>query len=268
MRHAFSILALLAVVGLVCLPARAQLNTLYEQEGTGSDGYAPIDASGQAPGANPNSTNWIWQTGSYSWSGVYSWDSNAWVEEQESGDPQMDIECDIEMYCEETLENNKVYFHVGNLYTALQNPGTDLTAYVTGTLTSNNGQYIGISFDGTTKAGSPETYFEGYPDALTGRIFNGMVGTLDCGGRDISTEAFDITITLSYTGTGSSGGYVAPGDYGEGAHGTIPNALWWLLNNGVPGAYNLSWKIQLHPGAHQPDGNYNLDPTIVAAPIL
>jgi hypothetical protein len=267
MRRTLVILAFLGIGGFVCQPAAAQLNTLYEQEGTVADGYPAIDASGQGPATDPNRSNWKYQYGDYSWSAVYSWDSNAWVEEQVGGttDEKMEIECDIEMYCETAIADHKVYFHLGNLYAASEG---DLTAQVTGSFTSNNGQWVGVSFDGTAKAAAPASYFEGYPENLTGRIFDGMVGTVDIGGRDISGESFDVQILLSYTGTGSSPGNVPPDTYGAGAHETIPNALWWLVNAGQPGSYNLTWHIKLFPEAHQADGNYHLDPAMVMAPVL
>jgi hypothetical protein len=260
MRRTLSILVFLAIAGFVCLPAGAQLNTLYEQEGLAADGYLAIDASGQGPATNPNSTNWKYQYGSGSWSGVYSWDSNAWVETTETGDSDVDIECDIEMYCETTTSNNKVYFHIGNLYTATS---SDKTAYVDGTMTSNNGQWIGISFDGTSKT---EADFEKDGSGnFTGRILGAMVGTVDAGGRDISAESFDIVVTMTWDG-GTT--WNVPGSYGDGAHSTITDTLWWLVNNGVPGSYTVQWKIELDPAADQPDGNYHLDPAVVVAPVL
>jgi len=258
MRKVLALLAMLAIVGLVSVPAAAQLNTLYGQEGTAADGYTAIDASGQGPATNPNSTNWKYQYGSGAWSGVYSWDTNAWVETTgDAEDPHLEIECDIEMFCSQTYAGNKIYFHIGNLYSATAD---DLTAHMTGTATYNNGQWLGICFDGTSKV-------EGDFDLATGRITDAMIGTVDIGGRDISAEAFDVTITLSYSGTGSATDQV-PDTFGEGAHGTIEKTLWWLVNGGAPGSYNLDWKIQLHPDEHQPDGNYHLDPVIVAAPVL
>ncbi len=258
-------LAVIIGAVMVCLTlmvgtstAYALYNTLYEQEGLAADGYAPIDASGQAPGANPNSTNWKYQYGSYSWFGVYSWDENAWVEETESGNGQMEIEADIEMFCYEELSNHKIYFHLGNMYTAT---GADLTAYVGGSFASNNGQYIGVSFDGTSKVEADFQTDGG--GGLTGRITDAMIGTVDIGGRDISGEAFDVTILMDW-----GSGWQTPDSFGDGAHGTIPKALWWLVNAGVPGSYSLTYKIVLHPDTYQPDGNYNLDPTIVAAPVL
>jgi len=35
-----------------------------------------------------------------------------------------------------------------------------------------------------------------------------------------------------------------------------------------PGTYNVTWRVRMLPEWHQPDGNYNLDPVLVAAPML
>jgi len=259
MRGTLSILALLAIAAFVCSPAVAQLNTLYEQEGTPADGYGAIDASGTGPATNPNSTNWKYQTGYGEWSAVYSWDGNAWVEETSDGDEQIEIECDIEMYCECTTSNNKIYFHIGNPYDA---SADDKTAYVDGTMNTNNGQWVGISFSGTDK---DETDFQKDTEGnFTGRIRGGMVGSVDIGGRDISTESFDVIVKLSWDGAN----WHVPDSYGDGAHATITDTLWWLVADGAPGQYTLQWEFVLDPPADQPDGNYELDPTIVAAPVL
>jgi hypothetical protein len=251
------LLGTLTILALLGMPAMAQLNTLYEQEGTGSDGYAAIDASGQGPATNPNSTNWQYQFGGTStWSAVYSWDSNAWVEEATSGvaDDSLDIECDIEMFCSTSITDPKIYFHIGNIYNLVY---ADRTATVAGTMVSNNGQYIGISFDGSSKD-------SGDFDLNTGIITDAMVGTVDCGGRDISSEAFDIKILMD----DGVQGYRTPDAYGDGAHSTIHDTLWWLVNGGTPGSYSVTWLIELQPATHQPDGNYHLDPVVVAAPTL
>jgi len=250
----------LAIMTLFAAPAAAQLNTLYGQEGGGADGYPAIDASGQGPGTNPNSTNWKYQYGDTSyWSGVYSWDSSAWVEEQTWGgnsgyDDSLEIECDIEMYCETSISDYKIYFHLGNIYSAVT---ADKRALVGGTMKTNNGQWIGISFDGSSKDA-------GDFDLNTGIITDAMVGSVDCGGRDISGEAFDIKMLMD----DGVQGYRTPDAYGDGAHSTIHDTLWWLVNAGAPGSYNLTWLIDLLPATHQPDGNYALDPTVVAAPTI
>jgi hypothetical protein len=253
-----------ALACLVLAPPASALNTLYTQEGTADDGYAAIDASGQGPTAGADDSadsaaNWKYQYGgTATWSGTYSWDGDAWIEETETGDPDLDIEADIEMYASTSITDPKIYFHLGNIYTATD---ADKTATVSGTLTSNNGQYIGISFAGSSKdASNFETDGSGN---YTGRIFDAMVGTVDVGGRDISTEAFDIVITMTW-----GAGYQVPDNYGDGAHSTITDTLWWLVDGGNPGSYNLTWKIVLEPETHQADGNYNLDPQVVAAPVL
>ena len=260
MRRTLSIVALLGVTTLICAPAAAQLNTLYEQEGTGADGYPAIDASGEGPATDPNSTNWKYQYGSGSWSGVYSWDSNAWVEVTSDGDEQIEIECDIEMYCECTTSNNKVYFHLGNPYAASE---ADKTAYVNGTMNTNNGQWIGISFAGTDK--TVDDFETDLAGDFTGRILGGMVGSLDIRGADISDQSFDLVVTMTWD---AGANWHVPGSYGDGAHSTITDTLWWLVNAGAPGQYTIQWKFVLEPPADQPDGNYELDPMVVVAPVL
>ena len=250
-----AITAVALAAAFMAAPASALLNTLYEQEGTGSDGYGAINAAGQGPVTDPNSTNWKYQYGgTATWSGVYSWDSSAWVETTSTGDENLDVECDIEMYCSTSITDAKVYFHFGNIYNLTSN---DKKATVSGTMTANNGQWIGISFAGSTKDA-------GDFNLTTGVITDAMIGTVDCGGRDISGEAFDIKLLMD---DGFSG-YVPAQSYGDGAHSSITDTLWWLVNGGAPGSYSVSWLIELLPATHQPDGNYNLDPTIVASPIL
>lgn len=244
-------------MGLLCAALQAQ-NSLYDQEGTAADGYAAIDATGQGPFADPDNSwlNWKYQYGGGSWSGVYG--DSGWIEESTSGDSVIDIECDIEMYYSESFSNNKIYFHLGNLYTATS---TDKTAYVAGTFTSNNGMYIGICFTGT---GKDETNMEGDGSGgYTGRVFDAMVGTVDVLGRDISGESFDCEFLLDW-GTG----WNPPVTYGDGASGTIHDTLWWLVGSGAPGTYNVTWRVRMLPETNQPDGNYNLDPVVVAAPLL
>jgi hypothetical protein len=252
------ILAIVAILGLLSAAMQAQ-NSLYDQEGTAADGYSALDATGLGPNADPDNSwlNWKAQWGGGSWSGVYG--DSGWIEESTSGDTAIDVECDIEMYYTEVFENNKVYFHLGNIYTATT---SDKTAYVSGVITYNNGMYIGINFEGTSKDIS-NMEVDGSGD-FTGRILNAMDGTVDVLGRDISGEHFDMEILLDWDGNG----WTPPVAYGDGASGTIHDTLWWLVNNGAPGTYNVTWRLRLEPEEHQPDGNYNFDPCIVGAPIL
>ena len=202
-------------------------------------------------------TNWISQHGSGTWSGVYMRDG--WLEESASGDPNLDVECDIELHCSQTFSNNKIYFHIGNLYTLTQ---ADRTAYFDGTFTSNNGMYVGICFEGTGKG--PADMLQD-ASGYTGEIQNAMVGTVDVLGRDISGEAFNIKMLLSEN-DGTT--WDRPAAYGTDASGTIVETLWWLLAGGDEGTHNVKWSVELLPQAHQADGNYKFDPALVVAPIL
>jgi hypothetical protein len=260
MKKLLALVVVVAVVGLFTLPAMAAnyANTLYGQEGTGADGYSLINAAGQGPAHNAtdNYTNWKYQTGAGSWSGVYSWDGDAWLKFDVSGNSDIKVECDIEMYWSETTANNEIYFHMGNPFTATD---ADKTAIVTGTYATNHPMYVGISFDGTSKV-------EGDFELATGIVKDGMVGTIDIGGRSIVPASFDIQFLCSLNGSA----YLAPTSFGAGAHGTEPACLWWsptvtgmTLGNGT-----MNFLVKILPAASQADGNYHLDPVIVTAPVL
>lgn len=261
MRNTLIIIGMLAIVGLVSVPAAAQdeNGTLYDQEGTGADGYGTIDATGQGPGGDASSTtNWKYQYGSGSWSGVYRKDG--WLEVSTLGDSQIDIECDIEMFYTESFVDNKIYVHLGDPFNATD---AQKTAYVTGNFTANNGMYLGTCFTGTSKT-EVDMLKDGEGD-YTGEIQDAMVGSVDVLGRDISAQAFNIKMAMTWDGGAT---WNTPVAYGDGASGTVHDTLWWLVNNGDAGSYDLQWKIELKPSADQPDGNYNLDPALVAAPAL
>ena len=263
MKHLLTAIILFAMVAFLAAVAGAQApgGTLYEQEETAWDNQDPVDvdAAGHGPAGNDsdNWTNWKYQYGGGSWSGVYA-GSNGWMEETASGDMILDVEADIEMYYTETVSNNKVYFHIGNLYSLTT---AQRTAYVSGSYTSNNGMWIGISFDGTTKV---EADFEkdGSGD-FTGVILDGMQSDYDT--WRAQDNQMDVEIKLSWDG-GTT--WNPPGAYGDGSHSTIHDTLWWLVDGGAAGTHNYSWRIRLLPDTDQPDGDYYLDPVLVSAPIL
>jgi hypothetical protein len=268
MKKYIVLFAAVALVAFMVMPLQAQTysNTLYGQEGGGGaypDGYTGINAAGQGPAndASDNYTNWKYQYGSGSSSAVYSWDSDAWLEFENTGDSQIDVECDIELYWSESIENNKIYFHIGNPFTATN---ADKTAYVNGTYASNHLEWVGISFDNTTK--EEEDFETGGTTGYTGVVLGGMVGSIGNHNNDISSESFDIRFLLSTNG----GAYITPGNFGEGAHNTIPSTLWWSpIDTGQTlGTGTLSYQVRIFPDPGQQDGNYNLDPVIVAAPSL
>ena len=269
MKRGFTLVAALAIVALIGMPAVAQdeNGTLYDQEGTANDGYGAIDATGQGPTTDPSTTNWKYQYGGGSWSGVYRKDG--WLEISDVGDSTIDIECDIEMYYEETFSNNKIYFHIGDPYNAT---AADREAIVDGSYSANNGMYIGISFDGTSKT-EADMLKDGNGD-YTGEIQDAMVGTTDVLNRQMYIDkndpsqgyhSFNVKFSLSWDG-GTT--YHPPVNYGDGASNTIHDTLWWLVDNGNPGAYTLKYKVELLFDQDQVDGNYHLDPAIVATPVL
>ncbi len=229
--------------------------TLYEQEGGANDADpVEVDAAGQGP-ANASCTNWVYQYGGGSWTGIYAGD-NGWLECEATGDMDLDVEADVEMYFTQSVANNKVYFHLGNIYDAEL---ADKTAYVQGSFTTNNGQYIGISFQGT---GKTEADFEkDGTGAFTGKIIGGMQSDHDT--WRAQDNQMDLEILLNW-----GPGWAVPDAYGDGSHGTVTDTLWWLVDGGGTGTYNYQWRVRLLPTADQPDGDYYLDPTIVAAPLL
>lgn len=244
------------IVALTLVGAAALGLSLYEQEGTDDDGYLEIDATGKGPATNPSSRNWKYQYGSYYFFGVYE-GADGWNTVSEEGDCDLLIEADIEMYCYETISNHKIYFHLGNLKTATED---DLTAYIDGHFESNNGMYVGLMI-------GPGKEVETIDGAYTGRIIDAMVGTRDTW-REMPEKnedegKFDVIIKLN-----DGSGWRGPEAYGEGAHGTIHDTLWWLIQNGQPGSWDYQWMVHLEPDTYQADGNYHFDPTIVVAPVL
>lgn len=266
MKSIWTILTVVAVGAFLSVPAMGQstTGTLYDQEGTSADGYVTINAYGHSPDPNTASTsNWKYQYGSGSYTGVYK--ASGWLDVSETGDSKIDIECDIEMFYTETFSNNKIYFHIGDPWAATS---ADKTAIVDGTFTANNGMYIGISFDGTTK--TADDMLKDGSGNYTGEVAGAMVGTKDVLGRDISSQSFNAKFTLSWSNDSGAtwSPDTAPVSYGTGASGTVLNTLWWLVNSGQKGAYLLKYKVEMLMPADQADGNYRFDPAIVAAPVL
>jgi len=265
MRSTWTILTLVAVVAFLCVPAMGQdaTGTLYDQEGTDADGYSTINATGQGPsGDAASTTNWKYQYGGGSYTGIYK-GTGGWLDVSTDGDSTIDIECDIEMFYTETFASNKIYFHIGDPFNASE---ADKTAIVTGTFTSNNGQYIGISFNGT---GKTEADMVKDGANYTGEVTNAMVGTVDVLGRSMSDQKFPAKFTLQWTKIGGTpSGFQPPVTFGTGTSGTELNVLWWLVDGGGKGSYNMEYKVELLAPADQADGNYSFDPAIVASPIL
>lgn len=233
-------------------------STLYDQENETDPDPVEVDGAESMPTGGTVADNWVHQYGSGSWSGVYG--DGGWAAEVSGGDSEVEIEADVEMYASTTTSNNKIYFHLGNVDAATSG---DLTAYIDGTLVSNNGQYVGISFLGQGKTSDD---FETDNGDLTGVITGGMQSDRHSYGTQ--NEAMDVKFLMKWNGTGgNSGGFVAPSNFGAGAHGTITKALWWKVTSGA-GSYTLQWQVRLLPDDYQADGDYYIDPVVVTAPVL
>jgi hypothetical protein len=246
---------MMAMIGFAA-SASAAAGTLYQQEeGPNDDDPVEVDGAGSAPSGAGAADNWIHQYGGGTWSGVYA-GSDGWITTDQSGDMDLEVEADIEMFVTQSIADNKIYFHIGNIFDATS---SDLIAYVPGTLTSNNGQYIGISFLGTSK-GEASFQKDGSGD-YTGVILGGMQS--DHHTYSTQDEQMDVEILLNW-----GDGWTAPGGYGDGAHGTITKTLWWLLDGGAAGTHTYNWRVRLLPEAAQADGDYYLDPAVVSMPAL
>lgn len=271
-------LAMAAVAALAMTSAFATgpttgANTLWGQEGGSLDGATTVNGKALNGGYSPGNDklNWLNQGGAATYSAVYSWDNSAWVAVDESGDSSIDVEADIEMYYSDSIQGNKMYFHLGNLFAAT---AAQKTAYVTQQVQTNHPMYVGWKFPSSKNETDMERDSLGN---LTGVINKAMTGTLDVGGRNMQTvlegqsgyvapegRSFPIKITRSVDAGVT---YVAPVSFGNGAHNTISNTLWWAPPV-AGGNFNYIYKVELMPGSHQADGNYHLDPTKVVVPEL
>jgi len=175
--------------------------------------------------------------------------------------PSIDCTVDLEIYAGYQVSKAKTYVHLGNVFQASD---ADLTFQADGSLTANAGMYIGLRVSAMSNitAGSFETDGNG---KLTGTIFGAMAGTVDVLGRDISNEAIDLRILLSSNGGGS---YYPPDYFGQSPDGNIDRTIWWLINNGMPGTYDLIWQMRLLPEPAHADGNYYFESEIVVTPLL
>jgi len=175
--------------------------------------------------------------------------------------PSIDCTVDLKIYAGYQVSQAKTYVHLGNVFQASD---ADLTFQADGSLTANTGMYVGlrVSTMSNITAGSFETDGNG---KLTGTIFGAMAGTVDVLGRDISNEAIDLRILLSSNGGGS---YYPPDYFGQSPDGNIDRTIWWLINNGAPGVYDLIWEMRLLPEPAHADGNYYFESEIVVTPLL
>lgn len=213
-----------------------------------------IPASALPSGLSWND-NFVKVTGASStWSGIYDYDDTKWIDITPAGyhETPIAVTCDIEMYVTMTLDNDTVYFHIGK-------PTTYMEALLHGTITTNNGQAIGILIPGQDVSDPKVPVLKFVEDGF-GRHYADM--------SEVAKLAYgDIPVSLEFSyWTGTEWTAPDPGQWGLG-NGNSDYAWWW---SGVPIAstHEFQIKVDITPDIHQGDGRYTIDPVLVAAPVL
>jgi len=201
--------------------------SLYEQEGTPDDGYLAVNAAGLGPGgdSSDNWTNWIYQYGQASWSGIYS-EEQGWLMVAESGEMRLRVEADIEVYSS---------FGAGS-------SGQESSGQVTGSLTSNTGQYVGISLSDQRPA-------RGEAQGRTSSRTSG--------------RSRAVRLALS----ADAGPWRPPELYESSAPGAADETAWWLVKRGSAGSFVLQWRLVLGEADAQETARPGAT-TIVVASVL
>ncbi len=207
-----------------------------------NDGLIPEINPGHLGGA---SDNFVELSGGGWWDGVYDYDGpNPWINIGGSlATEDMNVTCDVELYCYESLSANNVYFHFkGDSY-------APMSAVIDGLIKSNNGESVGVELP-------------------IGKTLLQLVGTTDGWGRDVTAApGYDpIPVTWELSEDGGANWRTAD-DTGMGANETV-YAMWWLLAAGDPCDHAFKYRITVSPKYHQPDGHYVLDPRVVVDPVL
>ena len=172
-----------------------------------------------------------------------------------TGDLQIKIEADVEMYAHDELTNNQAYFHIGNVYDLSSD---NKKVVLNGTLTSNNGQFWGLSF--TTDPAS-QGKDDSQVDESTGVVTDAMKAEFDTTGEMDNPVFMDAKFEFAHDG----GTWETPVNYGYGSDQT----QWGLFFAPVDaGTTNYKLKVTMLPETDQPDGDYYLDPMAVHTPQL
>jgi len=234
---------MLAVILVVALTFSAGIAWAEQEVDDGLINRGHFDEIHYGPGGESICKTWVELKGGGSWSGIYDYDDYKWI--CIKGDPEIEnitIVCDIEMYCSEELDANKVYFHIAD-------NTQEMKAVINGKLCSNNGQWVGLLFPpGKGPENPPKLVFR--EDGF-GRTFD-------------ENKPDPIPVEFWFKDCYNSEWREGKWDYGNQTQWGI----WWLVNNGEPCCCNFSILIKIKPKHHQPDGRYELDPILTAAPVL
>jgi hypothetical protein len=197
-------------------------------------------------GWGKDNTNWSSATGAYTASQyVYEWDTYSWQEGSDAGTEGFAVTADIEMWLDMAFSATSIYFHIGH------DPGPSPTFHrdVTGWLASNNGQHLFVSKP-------PEFLPE--ESEITKLVFMN-----DIGHREGQTaDDIDVNWLLD-----DGGGFVA-GTYSDAGNNGQLSGVQWKLNDGAVGYHTFTIRCEITPDRYQPDGFYEMDPVLVASPVL
>lgn len=156
------------------------------------------------------------------------------------------VTADVEMWMSMYTAATNIYFHIGG--DLGDNPS--LTQTVNGWLSSNNGQYIFV-----TKP--------------SGQVSEGDIQLLKFKHdvRDRTDPSFGgPDIPVVWTATDSTG--TIPLTYSDKGNGGQLTGMTWLLNGGDTGYHWFKINCTITPQRYQKDGHYEMDPLLVATPLL
>ncbi|MBN1351157.1 hypothetical protein JXJ21_17185 [candidate division KSB1 bacterium] len=179
---------------------------------------------------------------------IYDPSSYTWEHGTETGKSYFTVTCDIEMYMSMHFDATDIYFHIAD-------DRTSMSAYVNGWLASNNGQWLFVSSELDTKDLTKLFFIED----IFGRDRQWYIDHGRPMPNDIPVEWF-----LMEPGDAD---WRVPQSSQSGNNGQLWG-LTWLLANGEPCTHSFQIKIRITPEFHQPDGRYEMDPLVTAAPVL
>jgi len=194
------------------------------------------------PGA---SQTFVLLSGGGWWDGIYDYDGlDPWINEGGVGSTDINVTCDVELYCYESLNASNVYFHYkGDVYAAQ-------SAVIDGLLKSNNGQWVGIDLGSPNKS-----------------VFQ-LVGTTDGWGRDVTKAPGYAPINVLWELSEDAGQTWRVADRVSWGTSNTVYAMWWLLAQGLPCDHPFKFRITVTPMYHQVDGHYVMDPAVVVDPVV
>jgi len=260
-----AVLGLLSIATVTMAAGNGIRDGLSWNPGTGATGHFNGTLGGGAYPhtlASPVAAGWtneqtpektyISYKGAWSFNGIYDYDDYVWFGGTGDEDAGLKVIADVEMWCSETLSATEVYFHLGNENAHAMN------AYISGTLQSNNGQWVGLTnekWGSGDKADADKLAFLEDGFGRTKAWFQA---------NQPSNVPTDIPLAYAFSSDGGAT-WGTPGwsggnnnqDWGYWSPGALP-----------AGASSFWWRLTINPKPYQEDGRYYLDPSFTTMPEL